>query len=173
MIDCKKRQREFINSELQHRCMEQKASTYLNVVGESTCANCPIYRPNRLPVIQENQYPPCQFRSHHGGTVCNATGLPVTPAACNKCVKIVSDSTTFLERMVGYADAVKKWVANGSPTRTDEQVKDLWERCCSKCKMYNQEKKACNSCGCAVSDGGFPLTNKLKMKTESCPLGQF
>jgi len=174
MIDCKKRQREFLNSELQHRCLEPRASTNLQVVSESTCENCPIYRPNRLPVINDSHFPPCHFRSTYGGTVCQASGLPTTLDGCNKCVKLVSDeSVTLLGKVGGYAEAVRRWVANGRPTRSPEETKEIFDNHCSKCRLYDTESKSCNSCGCAVSDKGFALTNKIKMKTESCPLGQW
>jgi hypothetical protein len=173
MIECDKRQREFHNSELKHRCLEQRAGTYLEIVSESTCANCPIYRPNRLPVIEDSKYPPCQFRSHYGGTMCQASGLPTNPDACNKCVKITTDTLTFTDKVKNYASAVQKWVANGRPTRTEEEVKEIFENHCSKCNLYDREKESCNSCGCAVNTKDFPLVNKIKMKTEVCPLGQW
>jgi hypothetical protein len=67
-----------------------------------------------------------------------------------------------------YLLAVKRWIAAGRPTRTDENVKKIHEEFCSRCDWYDPESKRCKGCGCKVKPKGVALLNKIKMATEHC-----
>jgi ribosomal protein L37E len=83
------------------------------------------------------------------------------------------ETARLLDKVVNYAKAVRQWVAAGRPERTDEEAERLFNEFCNKCSMYNREKGICNSCGCPANTDQPAIKNKLKMATESCPLGQF
>lgn len=54
--------------------------------------------------------------------------------------------------------------------RTDEEV-ELLLTICKDCEHFNG--KGCGKCGCRVKKGGEAWTNKLKMKTEHCPIDKW
>lgn len=170
MTNCIKRQREESDQGTQHRCLNKRADPYLQIVDDRVCESCPVkvLLSRSLPVFNG---PPCEFRQ---GSSCGVTGLPVDKDICTRCVKEAKDEMATLgDKISNYASAVRRWVAAGRPVRSDKQVAEIYENHCSGCQMFDAEKQACKSCGCAVSKGSFPLTNKLKMATESCPLGRF
>lgn len=68
-----------------------------------------------------------------------------------------------------YASAVWTWIKAGRPTRSQQEIAAIHEQHCLPCDRYDQEKKACKSCGCQVNDLSFPLVNKIAMATERCP----
>jgi len=71
-----------------------------------------------------------------------------------------------------YTTAVYNWVKQGGESRTDEEVEELL-KICEACSRYDSAKKACKVCGCKVKSGGRAISNKLKMKSEHCPLGKW
>lgn len=73
-------------------------------------------------------------------------------------------------RVSRYATAVARWIAAGRPTRTDQQVAALLANC-EACEHYADG--ACRKCGCRVSASPNALANKLRMLTESCPIGRW
>lgn len=177
MADCARKQRERRGDQVLHRCLNPKADDYKKHVDDSTCEACPVRVLLRaqavpeLPVIDDGPYPPCQFRaSGH----CTATGLPVTSEICTRCDQTAAEHVASAgDKIKGYAQAVKMWVAAGRPTRIDEEVEQIYSEHCSKCDKFDSATQSCKSCGCSVKVGGFPLSNKLKMATEHCPIGRF
>lgn len=176
MIQCEKRRSEFHNGDPRFRCLNQQSSYPLQVVDDQQCAACPVRigppapRPTpELIVLRPDGYPPCAYRS---GSGCSVTGLPVTQEICGGCVKeAVTEEAGLGEKMANYFNAIRKWVAAGRPTRTDAEVKNLYENHCKSCRLNSGT--GCKKCGCAVKEDGFPFDNKLKMATERCPLGRW
>ena len=76
-------------------------------------------------------------------------------------------------KFLSYPMSLARWTAAGCPTRTDAHVADLLTTQCKKCFLYDRQKKRCRECGCAVSLEGWAIVNKVKMATESCPLGRW
>jgi hypothetical protein len=74
---------------------------------------------------------------------------------------------TVTKKVYHYAKAVAEWTAAGMPTRTDEEVTAIFNAFCKPCSHYIGG--GCRLCGCRVNQGNVALTNKIKMKTESCP----
>lgn len=69
--------------------------------------------------------------------------------------------------------AIRKWVAAGSPVRTQPEI-DTAYTICLGCEFYQpqgHETGTCNKCGCYVNRTG--LLNKIKMATENCPLSKW
>jgi hypothetical protein len=117
---------------------------------------------------------PCPFRQGGKEPKCQVTGLGVTPETCERCSEEAREQEASLgKKMSNYFWAVRKWVQSGRPTRTEEEIKNLFENHCKQCERYDKKKHACKSCGCLVSTDSTPLRNKLAMATEGCPLGQF
>ena len=105
---------------------------------------------------------------------CQITGLGVTTSICNRCDQETAKHEAGLgEKVQNYFGAVRRWVAMGRPTRTKEEIEQIFQEHCKGCERYDAEKHACKNCGCAVSEDASPLTNKLAMATENCPLGRF
>lgn len=78
-----------------------------------------------------------------------------------------------------YASAVTDWAKAGRPERSDEEVKRIFETCCSACPWLT-ESGQCGQCGCPVlpperetglrvATMGKGLSNKIRMATEDCP----
>jgi len=104
---------------------------------------------------------------------CRVTGHKINPEICKACDQETADEVANLG-LVGkaakWANAVRQWVVAGRPVRTDEEVKYIFETFCKGCELFDPEAHACKKCSCAVNTDSAPLTNKLKMKTESCPM---
>ena len=187
MKECRKRQVERRGDEVNHRCVHKKADAYRTHVDASVCDSCPMrvyverMQPKKpvipgLPVLESaSLYPSCEFRLvHDGKRKCGVTGLEVSPEQCNRCAKDSKMETAKLtQKAVNYLTAVRKWIAAGRPVRTEEEIKEIYEKHCSRCSMYDKERQVCNSCGCPANNSQPALRNKLAMATEECPLGQF
>lgn len=77
-----------------------------------------------------------------------------------------------MTRFTNYAKAVLNWYQSGKPIRTDEDVSELLE-ICKQCEHYHAEKSFCKICGCNLNLSRNALFNKLRMKTEHCPIGKW
>ncbi len=191
MVDCKKQQKEVVNGLHQIRCIHPEAETYRQVVPSAICEACPLVqlrvktckerskptsiKLGQLPIIEieGNVYPECPFR-YGGSPQCSITGLPVTPEICNRCeAETREHSASFGESVKNYFGAVRRWVASGRPTRSEKEIEQLFNEHCKGCDRYDPVKHACKSCGCQVSVDSSPLSNKLAMATEHCPIGRF
>ena len=176
MVSCRKRQVENRPDGRQLRCLHRGAPTALQVVTVNQCALCPVRQGppvppqapgSSLPVL--GGFKPCNYRM---GTTCAANGHQVTPEVCDRCLgESAVEEAGFAERFKNYGMAIRRWVANGRPVRTEEEVQKIFDEHCKTCDMYLDG--ICRSCGCTVNSGDFPLTNKLKMKTEVCPMGRW
>ena len=196
MVNCNKRQREIYKGTERHRCIHPEASTKGELVPEAVCLACPLLKiklkpckqikkeakkppvENQLPVLnQQPGYPECPFRYGSGmanSPTCSITNLGVTPEICGRCDSETREETaTFSKKVVNYFGAIRRWVALGRPTRTQEEIESLFEQHCSDCERYDKDKHACKNCGCSVSTDSEPLGNKLAMASEHCPLGRF
>lgn len=165
------------------RCVNKKSPVFLNVVNNDYCSMCPVRaacagdappKTRFVPTIPG--FPVCHHRQTDpdGTPRCGVTKLTVTKDICNRCDEETRDRVAKLpDKLKGYANAIKKWVAAGRPTRTEEEQKRILEEHCHKCEMYDRQKDACMNCGCSLARTGNPLTSKLAMGTESCPLGRW
>lgn len=192
MPECSKRQREVNLGVEQHRCINREAETFRELVVIEQCDVCPVKKllPQKKPCnvqpckscgqsatldLYREGWPPCVYRQFQGEqAVCQVTGLPVDHDICNRCDETAREKTAgWGDKFVTYPAAIRKWVASGCPVRTEEEVQEIFETHCSKCDRFDKGNQACLACGCSISLGGNPLTNKLKMATEECPLGRF
>lgn len=191
MYDCNKRQREVNKGVTQLRCVNPPAEAYKQIVSLDQCHACPMRsfikpkagcgeikepRLELFPILhQENGFPACPHRvPGEGGYVCQITNLPVDKDICGRCDADVREHVaTFGEKVTNYFSALRKWAANGCPTRTPEERAELFNNHCNGCERFDREAHACKNCGCKVSADGSPLENKLAMATEHCPLGRF
>lgn len=179
---CRKKQIENSGDNKIERCVNPKSQVYLNVVNNGFCGLCPVkvacQKPNKPtvhPAAYLPEYPFCENRvAKDMQTICSVTNLPVTPEQCKDCDAETRDRVATLgDKLIGYTSAIKRWVASGRPTRTEDEIKSIFEDHCNKCEMYDREKHSCKNCGCSLALTGNPLTNKLAMGTEHCPLGRW
>lgn len=130
----------------------------------------------QLPVLDlQAGFSSCPYRYRQGEQpMCQITGLGVTPEICNRCDEETREhEASMSDKFVSYFGAVRRWIASGRPTRSEAEIKELFETHCKQCDRYDAEKHGCKVCGCAVSTETTPLGNKLAMATERCPLGRF
>ena len=200
MVDCNKQQKEVYKGTQQIRCIHPDAVTHKEIVVMPQCEACPLKslivkkgcerkqapttkkketQKSQLPQLQvldlQPEYPECPFRfKREKDTICSITNLRVDPEICNRCdTETREHSATLGEKVTNYFGAIRRWVASGRPTRSQEEIERLYNDHCKGCERYDKEKHACKNCGCAVSTDSSPLGNKLAMATESCPLGRF
>lgn len=196
MINCDKRQREVkrnregIETE-EFRCVEKKAlDTYLQIVDVPTCQVCPILalKPKSCsepawmselisvtevsrdaPLAEYGYEQSCQYR---WDSKCKITGRAINPEICKACDQETADHMATLPEMVaGFAIEVKRWIREGRPVRTDEEVSHILNTYCKPCKLYDAKKQACTKCGCSMNNSSWPLLNGIKMATKICPAG--
>ena len=193
-MDCKKRQKEVYKGTPQTRCISKKSQNYLEIVDDRMCGVCPVRearkrqnapcRERPIPVVDKQLitinthegYPPCPFRFEGASDLmCSITELPVTPEICHRCeAETREQEATFGDKLRGYFGAIRRWVAGGRPTRSQEEIDRIFkEHCGNGCRRYDPDTNSCKNCGCAVSTTSTPLKNKLAMATETCPLGRF
>ena len=68
-----------------------------------------------------------------------------------------------------------KWKKFGSPTRTEEQMDEIFAICneCPMYKKFNETSGECGVCGCGIKKYGSKLyrfLNKIFWGTTRCPL---
>ena len=184
---CSKKQHEIQPDGKQiDRCVNQKSQVFLAVVNNSFCSMCPVRAACRntpqpkandgpLPMPVLPHYPTCEHRTWvENKPTCGVTGLPVDEDQCNRCDAETRERVAKLgDKLKGYASAIKRWVAAGRPTRSKEEQDRILNDHCLKCEMYDHEKHSCKNCGCSLAQTGNPLTSKLAMGTEKCPLGRW
>jgi len=74
-------------------------------------------------------------------------------------------------KLLTYAAAVRRWIAAGRPTRTDAETKRIYETICRPCDHF--DAGGCRRCGCKLDPHAPALINKIRMKTETCPEGEW
>jgi hypothetical protein len=80
-----------------------------------------------------------------------------------------TSSPNLIEMGVSAMTAAARWIAAGSPMRTPEQSAEC-QAICQSCEHWKAPKRRgkgkCSHCGCF-------LASKIRMATESCPLGKW
>lgn len=81
---------------------------------------------------------------------------------------VVGDGPTrsIGEKILSFGLAYFNWLKQGSPSRTPEQIEQIYDTLCKPCEFFKDD--TCTICGCAIKKVG--LVNKIKMVTEHCPL---
>jgi hypothetical protein len=79
----------------------------------------------------------------------------------------------IVRRALTYAQAIRRWERAGRPVRSDEEVAAILGEQCMPCTWYIDGSCHHRNCGCRVNQNKTPLTNKLRMATESCPIGKW
>ena len=192
MSDCIKRQVEFRKGHEQLRCIHPKADQFKQLVVLSECASCPVRvmrkdagaRCDSKKVIvhydgtprRDEGYPDCPYRegSPNGNLFCGITLLDVTPEICHRCdAETRTRTATIGDKVKNFARALRAWILAKCPTRTPEEIKHIYDSHCLGCDRRDPDTDSCKNCGCTVSRASTPLSNKLAMATEHCPLGRF
>lgn len=189
-MECIKRQNENYKGTPQTRCINPNADTFKELVVLQQCEACPVkvLLKNKVPCGQQREpklllpvlnqqegYPACPFRYEgKGNLMCSITSLPVDREICGRCdAETREHEATLGDKIGNYFGAVRRWVASGRPTRTPEEITTLFNDHCSGCDRYDKKTHSCKNCGCKVTTDLSPLSNKLAMATEHCPLGRF
>ncbi len=77
---------------------------------------------------------------------------------------------TICGKAAHYVRALSRWIKSGRPVRSSEEIRCIFNRYCVSCERYESKNGTCQCCGCKVNLGEVPLTNKIAMGTEKCPL---
>lgn len=117
----------------------------------------------------------CKFKHLHGDYYqCEVCGLKIRCSDPSKvfatCPGEPRKFPPLLKQARNYAKAVTEHVTSGMKTRTDEEVIQLLE-ICEACEKY--EDGRCLVCGCRLSASKSAFSNKLRMKSQACPLGRW
>lgn len=117
----------------------------------------------------------CKFKHVHGDYYkCEVCGLKIRCSDPSKvfatCPGEPRKFPPLLTQAKNYAKAVTEHVKSGMETRTDEEVINLLQ-ICEMCDKY--EDGRCLVCGCRLSASKSAFSNKLRMKSQSCPLGRW
>lgn len=75
-----------------------------------------------------------------------------------------------------YVAALWRWTRAGKPTRSDAEVERIHTTLCQPCEFYRNGR--CGKCRCHLAGQpagvlGLVLVPKIKMATESCPVGKW
>ena len=84
--------------------------------------------------------------------------------------------TTVRRASNGLRALVRHVFARGSDRgyRTAEEAMAILDQHCARCDLYDQDRERCQhpACGCTVT-GRPAWLNKLRLRSESCPLGKW
>lgn len=195
MSECIKRQKVVKRgpegTETRFRCMNKRCGMHGEEVDDGVCSRCPVVvllhkRPCKdvVPHDPVNEGPPVttdemlnvsddeikQMIEEAGLDMSEVEKADVTPKGTGENPP---DYPPMTMQMWTYKEALLRWAKAGRPKRTQEEVEQLHSQFCSKCEWYDKEQSRCKGCGCKVTLGGLAVFNKLKMKTEKCPKGNF
>lgn len=98
--------------------------------------------------------------------------------------------THFFKKSFNALLTFDEWRRQNYPGRAPEDVKTIFEECCSQCPLYNPERRAlptlpkgvCDDgrsadgvvgCGCHVSPDAGEWSNSLAIPSKPCPRGLF
>jgi hypothetical protein len=175
MEQCDKRQKvvKRNNGETQYRCMNKESDNMGKEVVEEICAACPVR-------VLLNKQRPCKDKPIQSTQSTGITEKEILNQLTEGGFDVSDlheedspDYPALTTQIINYKNALVRWQKEGRPTRSDEQVKKLFEKHCQTCNWYDSTKGRCKGCGCVVSLGGLAVTNKLRMATERCPQGKF
>jgi len=120
---------------------------------------------------------PEQFKAHVGrlwqqmrsGKTADEAALR---AKEEEAIKPAADKLGVSLSDVGhYAQALAQWTAAGFPVRKQAEVDRIEAEICRPCEKYVDGR--CKECGCRVNTSKLAVANKIKMKTQVCPLGKW
>lgn len=93
-----------------------------------------------------------------------------------------SGGPSTARKIATFASAVKRWIAAGSPTRSDSEVERIVSLACHHCPLFNGSICTHRNCGCRIQTPkqerkewtirgilSKSLQNKARMATEDCP----
>lgn len=79
---------------------------------------------------------------------------------------------SVMRRASRYAAAMARWIAAGSPARSQERIDAILANHCNPpsapCEHF--ANGVCGKCGCLINASPEAWQNKLAMATEACPL---
>jgi hypothetical protein len=115
----------------------------------------------------------CEWTCLQKGCICPRCGYILkrdyTGPPKRECEKENAEPS-LSKKAWNYAAAVARWKLAGSPTRTKEEIAELFAICKSCPHFVDDSRPHCGLCGCSCGEGAEPLKNKLAMRTEeSCP----
>ncbi len=81
---------------------------------------------------------------------------------------------SMIGRAANFIAAEARWIAAGSPMRTEAAVLQIYDQCsgCDQFTPAGEGRAWCKSCGCRLSNQVEPL-NKIALATEGCPLAKW
>lgn len=74
-------------------------------------------------------------------------------------------------RLARYAKAVVGHAAGGFRVRDDAEVERILREHCQPCRYHDAGVCRHGRCGCRVNANGSALSNKIRMASQSCPIG--
>jgi len=114
----------------------------------------------------------CEFELKDNVWVCNACGRKMPYIEGSTPVSTCNTLPSLPVRIAHYAEAIIEHVTTGMKSDSDEAVKQNLE-ICQNCDKFNHVKESCSLCGCRCNLSKSSFLNKLRMKTQSCPLNKW
>jgi hypothetical protein len=175
MLPCNKRQT-IVNREsrdTRFRCVNRDCEVFGHIVDEEACSVCPVRAFIKVPPCKKSKCKDCEPITDEVLAKALSSKGPIVEVKDEDTPdgKGVKDYPPMSLQLWNYKEALQRWWEAGRPTRTDEEVTQILNDFCHKCDWFDKDRKRCKGCGCRVTDGGFAVTNKVRMKTEKCPKG--
>ena len=118
----------------------------------------------RRPVNESLLCPFCKTEENHPSSSMIVTNVNQLKRRNRKSKPCTSSG---IEKTKRWIRAVARWMEAGSPIRSDEEVKRIYDLC-QMCKFYSKHG-SCKLCGCKLSRSKIAFLNKIRMATEDCP----
>ncbi len=83
--------------------------------------------------------------------------------------KPAPDGISWIWAGINFGSAMMKWAGAGFPVRTKKEIKRIFA-ICKECPQFSNGH--CNQCGCLCNENSL-VVNKIAVKTESCPIGNW
>jgi hypothetical protein len=117
----------------------------------------------------------CEFATLTKGARCIHPGCSVKLPCDFSTAPLVTckGRAGVMQTVWNYGMAVTQWIAAGRPRRTTEEIQRL-AAICRDCEHYVDDARPhCVKCGCTCGEGENPMTNKIAMATEHCPIDKW
>jgi len=77
----------------------------------------------------------------------------------------------WLRKVTLFCRAVSGWLRSGGEVRSMAEVRRIFTTHCLPCEQF--DGAGCRVCGCRVNRRTSAVLNKIRMRSERCPLGKW
>jgi len=138
---------------------------------------CPVCDPDKKRILPVKARRNCRVKMERTNAEARRGDPVESPSAPlrlrGESLRKAASELGITDKLVNYAAALARWITAGRPVRSKEHAEHIHSLYCCPCRRYDAQREVCTVCGCKARRGGMAVRNKIRMATESCPLGKW